>query len=856
MKVLSMFLSSLVSAVIAFADAPVPTDPFYSDADGYTGDRTLARLVSSGGSNTKPDYGCTNAYCWGGVSLTDDCDCLVVSNKTMYPMNIELTEGRPFPGHSLQFGISDTYSKAAAKGNLYMYCRYQKNPFIVNGDLIFVNGDLMMRYVSDSYVRAGKVSVWTPADHPLSIYPNSVGEADRGNVCSLQFNAPVVSPATAGLLVYNGKPGFDVSLDLAFGGDMSAYLGSVTVTSYWDLAIGDWTKTMLTVTNTTIAGAVTMHAGTTLKSLVAGEPFGIGDLTLAGGSTVVLTGDLTVDNLVTEGDVMVLVSVTSTSAPKIAVRESASIGGKLRFVVSGYEAVPEGLTAPLLTLPEGSGVTDDLIELTDTTAGVLPFDDGRLVIREDGRAVSLVYDPQVTLDVTDNSSRVAEFPSALTNDVCWSDQRFPHDHAHYVLLGTGGGDSTTMRLRSYDDNLASKGEPVVDYTFPGESLTLDKYAALLLFGRTFTCKRVCVLRTSNNIQGSVYGHSILDAPIYLAPKSAFSSLLYMNALLTFAGELSGTGAIALNGHKGSSTKTPGASFALAAINTNFTGTIEVSITPDQNTTEDRWTPQFDPSLNKFATLYVNDGRNLGGPTVPANPKAVTLQNMCRLAVADGATDVTIDEPTRGIFVNWCGRFYVPEADETLTLKSPLAVHGEIHKEGDGLLVLANPQPTFGKAATATTPDAESTNRMFVVDGGNVKVASAYALNGLDIVNVNDASRFVLDADTADETLATYGLIDTLTPGTPFAVGGTASKVKFAVTVPEKPAWDEKTVALCTVKATDSAAVEEVLGFASVDNPGKVRIRSIEPVRTVLDGVECVTFKATVTGPQGLMMLVR
>ena len=99
-------------------------------------------------------------------------------------------------------------------------------------------------------------------------------------------------------------------------------------------------------------------------------------------------------------------------------------------------------------------------------------------------------------------------------------------------------------------------------------------------------------------------------------------------------------------------------------------------------------------------------------------------------------------------------------------------------------------------------------------------------------------------------------IDTLTPGTPFAVGGAATKVAFAVTVAEKPEWEEKEVALCTVKATDAEAVAAVIRGARVDNVGKVRIRSIEPVPTLLDGVECVTFKATVTGPQGVMMLVR
>ena len=81
-------------------------------------------------------------------------------------------------------------------------------------------------------------------------------------------------------------------------------------------------------------------------------------------------------------------------------------------------------------------------------------------------------------------------------------------------------------------------------------------------------------------------------------------------------------------------------------------------------------------------------------------------------------------------------------------------------------------------------------------------------------------------------------------------------MKFAVTVAEKPAWEEKVVALCTVKATDAAAVAAVISRVRVDNVGKVRIRSIKPVPTLLNDVECVTFKATVTGPQGLMMLVR
>ena len=141
MKFLSVFLLSLVSAAVAFANAPVPADPFYSDAGGYTGDRTLARLFSSSSTGSNPDYGYTKPYSWGGVTLSDAYDCLVMSNKAMYVISDE----RFFPGTSLQFGVSDNYSKAYTKGSLYLFCHPETKPFEVKGDIIFVNGNLFLR---------------------------------------------------------------------------------------------------------------------------------------------------------------------------------------------------------------------------------------------------------------------------------------------------------------------------------------------------------------------------------------------------------------------------------------------------------------------------------------------------------------------------------------------------------------------------------------------------------------------------------------------------------------------------------------------------------------------------------------
>jgi hypothetical protein len=213
-------------------------------------------------------------------------------------------------------------------------------------------------------------------------------------------------------------------------------------------------------------------------------------------------------------------------------------------------------------------------------------------------------------------------------------------------------------------------------------------------------------------------------------------------------------------------------------------------------------------------------------------------------------------PTRGIFINWVGRFFVGGAGETLTIKSPLAVYGSMHKEGDGVLVFGNPQPTFGPAATGTVPDADSTNRMFVVNGGDVKVTSAYALNGLDVVSESAGTKFILDADTEDETLAAYGIINILTPGTPFAVRESATKLNVAFTVAAKPAWKERTIAVCTVKVSDADSVGSILNAAVIDNPGEIVIVAITTESTTINEVPCVTFKASVAGKRRLILKVK
>ena len=126
-----------------------------------------------------------------------------------------------------------------------------------------------------------------------------------------------------------------------------------------------------------------------------------------------------------------------------------------------------------------------------------------------------------------------------------------------------------------------------------------------------------------------------------------------------------------------------------------------------------------------------------------------------------------------------------EEGQTFTVKSPLAVHGTLWKEGAGTLVLGNPAPTFGADATSETPDADATNRMFCVAAGDVKIASGDAVNGLDVVFTNSASRLVLDLDSEDETFGTYGLRNTKS-AVPFAVGGDVVKIPVVLDCAQPP----------------------------------------------------------------------
>ena len=460
---------------------------------------------------------------------------------------------------------------------------------------------------------------------------------------------------------------------------------------------------------------------------------------------------------------------------------------------------------------------------------------------------TVIY-PTATLLSSDDSSRTKVYDSSMTNASNWSNAAYWPDPAtmpggwHYVLSASSG-----KRLRTaYEGKLDA---PEGDLVFPGLSLTLPASTYLVMLNPSFACTNLVL--DGGQIMPTLYAYSVFSGKITVTENGG-SIYTYLRGP-TIESEIVGPGDLKLTAASGSASSTPYGSVCLAGLNMNFTGAITATIpiyTPgDVIADTNKITPRFDKN---FMHLKVSDKRNLGGPLAAVNPKSLTLQNMSRLELADGCTSLVLDEPTRGVFVSWVGRF-LADAGQTMTLASPLAVYGTMWKEGAGTLVLANPQPTFGADATATMPDVETTNRTLRVAAGTVQVAAGCAVNGLDVV-VADGATLALDLTSGDADVAAYGIRNERTPGTPFAVDGAAANVYLDL-VPPANYEGANEVPVVTVKATDADRVDALLVVRKPTDSGRMRTLAKSRKSVMIDETACVTFTVN-TLKHGLVFTIK
>ena len=700
------------------------------------------------GGITKPEKWIANGKAASEFSVDDyyivrDGCRLRIANKT-------------FTGGPLQIGDltnntcggivhDDPSSTTAFPNGLYFDCGYY-----------WVNIYSSVVAQRDGALSSGGITVRSPADKPFVFYCGVGGNYSNRR---LFINAPISSDVNAGIVVgpakvMNYSYGCGTNFTVSLCGDCSDYKGLISVTTAQNVAAGKW-DVRLGVGNITVCGKVRMARGTAITAwrgacnTATSEPTEctIGSLELAAYSVIQVYGDRTTPK---HGIIHVRDELTLNKPVTIKMNYNASVPG----------LTPTRLT--LLTAPSSSRLDpSDFIFDIGSTSKEQYYD---LVVEEDAatqiKSLVAVFGPTVTQTqhyTNESNKERAYYYSSFTNSAHWSDSCRPHENAHYYTKG--------HYLRTIVDSTK-------DYDFPGLSFT-QAGGRFTIFTKSFRVPEYIVRDPENGYGvttiwlGQDYNiNKTIKVNRFVAKSGIVDLGAYDSQTLVIDGEIVGAGDFLLQGV--SSTGATKGNYRFTGLNTNFTG----SITVRQQTTGAYLT--FD---NLYQTLFVNDGRNLGGAKDAFDPKALKLETMSRISVTNGT--VTLNSGlNRGVHIK-SGRFFV-DASCTLCVNWPITMQGRMWKEGAGTLVL-------GSDVRYDSADGEpkAMSNLFSVVKGAVKVTAYNAMDGLSSTFDKNTS-LVLVINPEDAKLTKYGILNARTD-TPFALGSNLTQLPLSVDISAYPA---------------------------------------------------------------------
>ena len=589
------------------------------------------------------------------------------------------------------------------------------------------------------------------------------------------------------------------------------YFGDMYVTNIYEEAtvsvqfLSDYPGSIALNTNSTLTLGSDIECNTIIvnegSALAGGEGCTITNLTLDNVDWVMPEGSVVKNLVLQNGSIfkananseVETLAIDSASAIDITsglltVTDSITHSGKIRFVVSSFGNETESPRfSNIVCFPANSGLAKDDLEFVSANGEVLDWDEWTLKEVDGVITVEAFKAGYVTLKITDLHSWNKTGSSALTNATQWSDGKLPDNNlVDYVVKKLSGNTALRTPNTSATDDSNS-------FVFQGRSLTIEN-SYLTLENNLFVVNPLILKNGATVYYYSGLDNSIIGGTLIADDgRVTFQGNSYQTN--TLAANLTGSGTVAFSGMSGANTGSSSCRFRITGDNYDFDGSVILTIPVYQGETEAKSTPVFH---RNFTTLFLTQDSNLGGELPTLNRKAFTVENMCQVRPDLSLESVTLDNSNRGIFIKWVGRIAANEG-QTFTIKSPLAVHGTLWKEGEGTLVLGNPAPTFGEDADGDMPVGDATNHTFRVAGGDVKITSGDAVNGLDVVFTNGAGRIVLDLDSEDGTFRTYGLRNTKAT-TPFAVEGDITKIPVVLDFAQPPARNTRR-ALFTVSAS-------------------------------------------------------
>ena len=710
----------------------------------------------------------TNCVNWSdGRVAHDDADYLVQSNRTMRTS----VYGGEFGGKSLMIGDSSEldYQDSSVNNrarNAYETTWPREGLVLIAGKYYQGNDNAGIGIVN------GKVTVLASNEQPFRFGANG---PDKG----LDFTSDFHGDSTSGLLIGGNRLAeAETNFTCRLRGDMSDYLGTITVTNICD-ENGIPMGTTFFAASPIFPGTVCVR--TNALMVTATNDVSFGTLHLDSGSRVRLTGDSTSGKYG---------AITATDS--FTMGESVSLDVTYSFP----ESLIDGTTTQriaLVTVPYASELSLDGFDVT--LADVSEFGHThRLAVESDEsqntKSLVCVIEPSVILDVPDSPNANTTLDPAKHNDGAisdgakWSDKKVPHEGAHYFVPRKAyGKDWKECCLRIVGNN---------PYEFPGLSLTLaDEYSSVTVFPTEFSCDRLIMrngstVRAGNLRSPTVKGNILAnDGTVYFG--------CYGDKTMTIAADISGAAKVVFRGYDGDTSNKDGA-YKLTGNNSGFEGTMEVTSWAASSQSEN------------FQQLILSSPASLGADLPAFNFEALSFAKWARLKVDK---DVTLaKESNRGLFVN--GNAQVDVVDgKVFHLDTGLSLNGRLFKIGKGVFAVGG---TAGFGANGDSDPVTDSN-VLELTNGTVKVTSVDAVNGVSF-RVGPNGSLSLKLDPSDAELMRYGIRNVRTAD-PLSLIDGAEKVRIDVDTsayPELPA-EGALIGILTVQDAATNAIDSVLSIS-------------------------------------------
>ncbi len=643
----------------------------------------------------------------------------------------------------------------------------------------------------------GKVQVLsTQANKIHSTINNNLGTANGAadpRKIGLDFQGPVSGAATAWWILstqygYDGNG--ETSLSSYRFSNLTNYFGTIELREFYGYSEKRTKdRRVRLISAGDIGGTVLMRRRTILEPDTPQTDFTVANLTLEPESILALNYDKTSGR-------SAVITVTNTLTVSRSVQVIAAYGVSI--------AHADAFDVPILKAPRGVTLNAADFTIHDYNGTTPPatydaFNHVGFHVETDADGLSTLYVrkyPRIHLTANDGNNVAVSFAKegSLTNK--WSNGLWPSAGNDYYV-------DSSRPLRT----------PTGSNTFAGHALTMGGNALLTGRGRLVGAAD---LRLIGGVILTDYATGDAgDGANALNPFAGSGTLRYTGRIrlrnngftggnekvevkmsvgryIRVESEISGRGRINVYGYyENQNHKEQVGWVELAGLNTNWLGCTRVYC---QLTTNESQNIAM-PSWANFPKFVITDPRNLGGSFTNFVYNALQLE--CFAQLWPRAT-MTLDDASRGIYVNGTGRFLV--SNVTFTVKERITYNGELVKEGPGRLRLGGSLDPLFSASGATAPTAGK-NKLTVM-GGELEPLNACVFNGVAVTFSNDTA-VALNVANGTTGVGKYGMLN-LNGGSISVPEGAVRIVIENAGASAKPPSADYLLPLCTVADAETA----------------------------------------------------